>query len=140
VAAQFSIQYSLACALARRRLGVADIRREAVLDPEIAVLAGKVRSAADASNQGKFAPARIAVTTARHGRVERDAPFVPGAPEHPLSAEEHRAKVLDCLAVGPRPLEGDTAALLIDRIGNIERVADMRRLFDGIGENSKEQA
>lgn len=140
VAAQFSIQYSLACALARRRLGVADIRREAVLDPEIAVLAGKVRSAADASNQGKFAPARIAVTTARHGRVERDAPFVPGAPEHPLSAEEHRAKVLDCLAVGPRPLEGDTAALLIDRIGNIERIADMRRLFDGIGENSKEQA
>jgi hypothetical protein len=37
-------------------------------------------------------------------------------------------------------LAGDTAALLIDRIGNIERIADMRRLFDGIGENSKEQA
>lgn len=140
VAAQFSIQYSLACALARRRLGVADIQREAVLDPELGVLAGKVRSIADESNQGKFAPARIAVTTARHGRVERDAPFVPGAPEHPLTAEEHRAKVLDCLAVGPRRLEGDTAALLIDRIGNIERVADMRRLFDGICDDTKEQS
>jgi 2-methylcitrate dehydratase PrpD len=132
VAAQFSIQYSLACALARRRLGVADIQREAVLDPKLGELAGKVRSSADDANKGKFAPARIVVTSTRHGRVERDAPFVPGAPEHPLSAEEHRAKVLDCLAVGPRPLAGGAAARLIDRIGDIEGVADMRRAFEGI--------
>lgn len=132
VAAQFSIQYSLACALARRRLGVADIQRDAVLDPRLGTLAGKVASRADEANKGKFAPARIAVTTARHGRVERDAPFVPGAPEHPLSAEEHCAKVMDCLAVGSWPLDGAAAARLVDRVCNIERVTDMRRLFDGI--------
>ncbi|MGE0873113.1 MAG: MmgE/PrpD family protein [Burkholderiales bacterium] len=132
VAAQFSIQYSLACALARRRLGVADIQRDAVLDPKLGALAGKVASSADDANKGKFAPARIAVTTARHGRVERDAPFVPGAPEHPLSDEEHRAKVLDCLAVGARPLDAGAAARLIERVDGIGRVTDMRRLFDGI--------
>lgn len=132
VAAQFSIQYSVACALIRRRLGIADLQREAVLDPALGALAAKVKVVVDESNKGKFAPASLAVTTARHGRVQRDAPFVPGAPDHPLGAQEHRAKVLDCVGAGPRPLSSDEAARLLDRVDGIDRVADMRRFFDGV--------
>jgi 2-methylcitrate dehydratase PrpD len=132
VAAQFSIQYSLACALSRRRLGVADIGRVAVLDPAVGALARKVKVVVDEANKGKFAPANLLVTTVRHGRVRREAPHVPGTPEHPLTAAEHRAKVLDCLDSGPQRLAGDAAARLIERIGNVGSVDDMSRFFDGL--------
>lgn len=132
VAAQFSIQYSLACALLRRRLAIADIGREAVLDPAAAALAAKVQVSVDDANKGKFAPAAIAVSTTGQGRLARAAPHVPGTPEHPLAAEEHRAKVLDCLGVGPRPMSGDAAADLIARVGRLGSVDDMRRFFDGV--------
>ena len=132
VAAQFSIQYSLASALMRRRLAVADIGREAVLDPAIGALTRKVKVAVDENNKGKFAPASLTFATARHGRVRREAPHVPGTPEHPLSAAEHRAKVLDCLGGGPGALAGDAAAALIDRVENLGAVPDMRRFFDGL--------
>lgn len=132
VAAQFSIQYSMACALARRRLSIADIQRDAVLDPALGALAGKVKALVDESSKGKFAPARLAVTTTRHGCVRRDAPFVPGTPDHPLTAEEHRAKVRDCVSTGARALSDVEAARLLDRIANIDRVGTMRGFFDGV--------
>jgi 2-methylcitrate dehydratase PrpD len=132
VAAQFSIQYSLASALMRRRLAVADIAREAVLDPAIGALTRKVKVLVDESNKGKFAPASLALATTRHGRLQREAPHVPGTPEHPLTPAEHRAKVLDCLGGGPRPLAGDAAAALIDRIENLGGVGDMRRFYDDL--------
>jgi len=132
VAAQFSIQYSLGCALLRRRLAIADIGREAVLDPAVGALARKVKVVVDEANVGKFAPASLQVTTARHGRVRREAAHVPGTPEHPLGAAEHRAKVLDCLDGGAQPLADDAAARLIERIENLGSVGDMRRFFDGL--------
>jgi len=132
VAAQFSIQYSMASALARRRLSIADIRSEAVLDPALGALAGKVKVVVDEANKGKFAPAGLAVTTLRHGRIRRDALHVPGTPDHPLGRDEHRAKLLDCVSAGPRPFSGDEAARLLERIENIDRVGDMRRFFEGV--------
>ncbi len=140
VAAQFSIQYSLASAMARRSLAIADVQDKAVLEPALAALARKVKIVVDEGNKGKFAPAKLVVTTSRHGRVLRDAPFVPGTPEHPLGEAEHRAKVLDCVGFGPRPLSGGQAALLIERVENIERVGDMLRFFDGICDLDKETA
>lgn len=132
VAAQFSIQYSMASALARRRLAIADIQADAVLDPALGALAGRVRVVVDEANKGKFAPASIALTTRRHGRVSRAAPHVPGTNEHPLSREELKAKVLDCVGAGPRPLSPAQAACLIERVEGIDAVPDMRRFFDGI--------
>lgn len=132
VAAQFSIQYSMASALIRRRLAIADIQSEAVLDPALGALARKVKVVVDEANKGKFAPASVAVTTRRHGCIRRDAPHVPGTPEHPLGRDALKAKVLDCVGAGPRPLSGGEAARLIERIENIDRVVDMRRFFDGV--------
>lgn len=132
VAAQFSIQYSMASALMRRRLAIADLQREAVLEPALRALAARVTVVVDESNQGKFAPASLAVTTARQGRVQRDAPFVPGTPEHPLSKLEHRAKVMDCVRAGPRPLSENEAARLCERVEGIDRIGDMGRFFDGV--------
>lgn len=132
VAAQFSIQYSMASAFARRRLAIADIQGPAVLDPALGALAGRVKVVVDESNKGKFAPASIAVATRRHGSIRRDAPHVPGTPEHPLSREELKAKVLDCVGWGPKPLGAAAAARLIERVENLHAVADMRKFFAGI--------
>ena len=130
VAAQFSVQYSLASAFLRRRLAIADIQADAVLDPALGALAAKVRVGIDDGNKGKFAPAVLAVTTKRHGRIERPAPFVPGTPENPLSAADFEAKVVDCMGTGPAPLSADRARRLIAAVDGIESVADMRNFLD----------
>jgi hypothetical protein len=116
----------------RRRLAIADIQREAVLEPALRELAARVTVVVDESNKGKFAPASLAVTTARRGRIQRDAPFVPGTPEHPLSTLEHRAKVMDCVRAGPRPLSDGEAARLCERVEGLDRIGDMGRFFDGV--------
>jgi 2-methylcitrate dehydratase PrpD len=132
VSAQFSIQYSLAAALLRRRLAIADIQDSAVLDPAAGALAEKVRVIVDQGNRGKFAPSKVAIVTRSHGRIEREAPFVPGAPDHPLTSREIEAKVADCVAAGPRPLSPDAARRLIARVENIAEVTNMARFFDGV--------
>lgn len=132
VAAQFSIQYSIACALLRRRLAIADIQDDAVRDPAVGRLAAKVRAVADETNKGKFAPATVTVVTRRHGTIRREAPHVPGTLEFPLGESELHAKVLDCLAAGPRPLVGADAERLIARLRAIEDVGDMGDFFAGM--------
>ena len=132
VSAQFSIQYSLAAALLRRRLAIADIQDSAVLDPAAGALAKKVRVIVDQGNRGKFAPSKVAIVTRRHGRIEREAPFVPGAPDHPLTSREIEAKVADCVAAGPQPLSPDAARRLIARVETIAEVTNMARFFDGV--------
>jgi 2-methylcitrate dehydratase PrpD len=132
VSAQFSIQYSMASALLRRRLAIPDIQDGAVLDPAAAALAGKVSVAVDEANGGKFAPAKVTIKMRGHAAIERDARFVPGAPDHPLSLREIEAKVVDCVAVGPRKLPPDAARRLIARIDALAEIPDMTRFFDGV--------
>lgn len=137
VAAQFSIQYSIACALTRRRLAIADIQDAAVRDPAVGRLAARVRATVDESNTGKFAPATVTVVTRRHGIIRRHAPHVPGTVEAPLGEAELRAKVLDCLAAGPRPLVGAEAERLIARVQSVEEVPNMREFFLGMTTGSR---
>src|SRR5262249_27960089 len=104
VAAQFSIQCSMASALLRRRLAIADIQDAAVLHPAAGTLAKRVRVVVDESSRGKFAPSRVVIVTKRCGRLERAVSLVPGTPENPLSSRDFRAKLVDCFGSGPQPM------------------------------------
>ena len=140
VAAQFSIQYSLASALLRRRLAIADIQPEAALDPKARAFAAKVAVRVDESNKGKFAPAEIAVQTTTHGTLKRRIAHVPGTPQSPISEAELHAKVRDCVAAAATPMSAAAADRLIERVMTIEKVADMATFFDGVAGESRTAA
>src|SRR3546814_3791841 len=103
VAAQFSIQYSLASALVRRRLGIAEIQNEAVLDPMIRDFARRVSVSVDETNTGKFAPAEVTIATRTKGTLKRRIGQVPGTPQNPMTDTELPAKFRDCATSGAAP-------------------------------------
>ena len=69
VTAQFSVQYSVACAILRKRLTVADIQPEAVLADDVGALARSVVVNIDEA-WGNSRGATVRITTRSHGLLE----------------------------------------------------------------------
>ena len=131
VAAQFSIQYSVACAIARRRLGIAEIQEDVIRDPAIGELAGRVRVHVNDDWPGKFAPCELTIHTARRGNLTRRVDHVPGTPENPMSLDDLKAKFRDCAAAGVAPMTRGRADDVIDAVLALEEAADMATFLDG---------
>ncbi len=131
VTAQFSVQYSVACAILRRRLTVADIQNKAVLEAEIGGLARSVKVTVDEA-RGNSRGATVRIKSSRHGLLERHVEHIPGSPASPLTAADLQNKFRECSIAGVSPLGEERGELLYARINDIESVADMAHCFDGI--------
>lgn len=129
VAAQFSVQYSVACAILKRRLGVADIQAEAARDPATIALARKVEVVIDDARAGQLAPAEVEIETRSRGWLSRRITALPGSPASPLSEAELQDKVSECMRLGARPLSADAIQRLSARIARVEELGDMAKLF-----------
>lgn len=132
VAAQFSVQYSVACAVHRCRFRIAEILPESALDPKLGAFARRVAVEVDESNAGQLAPAEVELVTASGRRLARRATFLPGSQEHPLSDRELGDKIAECMSRGAAPLASAQIGRLTDRVMNVERLADVANLFDEI--------
>jgi 2-methylcitrate dehydratase PrpD len=137
VAAQFSIQYSAASALLRRRLGIGEIQDDAVSDPRIARFIPKVAVTVDEANRGKFAPAGVCVRMSGGAAFDGRLDHVPGTQGNPLSDSEVAAKFRDCVKFGSRPLGSRAADRLAMALGGLGGGSNLRTLFDGIHDRSK---
>jgi len=131
VTAQFSVQYSVACAILRRRLSVADIQDAAVLEPAIGELARSINVTVD-HKRGNSRGATVRLSTRRHGLLEKHVEHIPGSRESPLTAEELITKFEECAIEGVSPLGSASGRLLTARIHDISGVPDMAHFFDGI--------
>ena len=129
VAAQFSIQYSVAAALVRRRFGLADIQDAAVLDPGIVRIAQSVKVNVDEA-WGNSRAATVTRCSRVHGKQTWHVESIPGSAESPLSDLDLRAKVLDCLQSGALPLSRKHADRLVERVNQLELLDDAARLLE----------
>lgn len=132
VSAQFSIHYSAASALLRRRLGIAEIQNDAVHDAAIAGFIPKIDIKIDDGNAGKFAPARVTVKTTGGASLEGHLENVPGTPANPLSDNQVAAKFRDCAQFGTQPRDAAEADALAAALGRLES----RNSLTGILERS----
>lgn len=132
VTGQFSVQYSIAAALLRRRVSVEDIQDAAVLDPKIKEIARRIAIVVDETSKATRAPATVAMETRKHGRIACTVDHFPWSEASPATEVDLDAKVDACLAYGPKPLAASRRKLLIDRVRNIESVQDMSSFFAGI--------
>ena len=136
VAAQFSVQYSVACAILRRRLSVADIEDDAVCEPAVGALARSVKVTVDDA-RGNSRGATVRITSRRHGLLEKHVEHIPGSAASPLAAADLDRKFRECTQAGEFALGSARTAALVARIETIESVADMARCFEGIMKNVK---
>lgn len=129
VAAQFSPRYSVACALLRRRLSVADIEPAAVCDPDIAALVRRIDLRVLDHETGRFAPATVTVTRRDGRRASRTAHDFPGAQGRELDQVALVAKASECFAAGVPRLEPDEVDALVARLRALDSVHDVRTLL-----------
>ena len=129
VAAQFSVQYSVASVLLRGAFRLEDIDPATVLDAAVLSLARRVRVEVDASKAGKFVPATVRIRTHSGDQFEATANQIPGTPALPLPDAALHDKALRCLTGGPRPLSLVRAEILIERINAIETLENVQDLW-----------
>ncbi|MBP8297163.1 MAG: MmgE/PrpD family protein [Burkholderiales bacterium] len=133
IAAQFSIQYSVASALLRGHLGVADIQPDAARDPEVLAFARTVLVTVDPAleNPSSMA-AELIIGTRGKGVLRRHVADLPGTPESPLREEDIKAKFRECTSLGVSPLSPSQANALLARVQALEDVQDMAKFFSGM--------
>jgi 2-methylcitrate dehydratase PrpD len=110
VQAQFSLPYTVACALTNGRVGLQDFTGGSLRNADVLALAQKVHAYVDEGIEGKFSRGVTpALLVARTGRGEYTARVeVPrGHPDNPLGPGDLEAKLADCLAASGlgRPAE-----------------------------------
>ena len=139
VAAQFSVRYSVACALMRRELRLGDLMPERVLEPKVRALADRIEIELDGDNDGFLSPATVTVETAA-GRVQRTVQAVPGSTQAPLSDGDVADKFYDCLSYGVA--KGQPAidgARLFANLSALETVADLNAMMAAVFQSPQKQ-
>lgn len=132
IAAQFSVQYSVASAVLRQRLGVREIQPDAARDPDVMRFARAVRVIVDEAMTDAASMASEVALTTKSGVLRRRVADLPGTPENPMSEADVRAKFLECTALGVSPLSPAQANGLAARVASVEDTTDMARFFSGM--------
>src|SRR5581483_1897695 len=90
---KFSLQYSVASMLVRGHVSVSDFSDEAIADPAVLAVAGKVRyETPEYPTYPQAFPGGVLVTLTDGSTLERDFPHQKGGPENPMSDDEVREK------------------------------------------------
>jgi 2-methylcitrate dehydratase PrpD len=133
VDSQFSIAWGVATAVARRRATLDDFTEEAIESPDILGVSAKIDIQIDHGlDRGDMGiePARVQVTT-MGGEVFTERVDLPtGTPSRPLSFAEIERKFSDLLAHAGQPVSPTNAHRLVETVGRLEYLEDVRDLID----------
>jgi 2-methylcitrate dehydratase PrpD len=131
VDSQFSIPWGVAVAIARGRVTMSDFTQEAIRDPAILAISGKIRVELnnEFNRQAGVEPARVTITTKNGEEHTAEVEHPLGSPEKPITWESLAIKFRDCSSNGIGHLPEDNIAKLIDLVGHLEEVENTRELM-----------
>jgi 2-methylcitrate dehydratase PrpD len=135
VDSQFSIPWAVAVVFARGRAGIGDFTEEAIRSRDILDIADKIKVVKDKSltRVKGIEPAKIAVTT-RQGKTRTEQTDIDAESSQgtlPFSAYERKFR--DCAAYSLKPLSGENTDRVVELLGRLEDVADIRELVELLG-------
>lgn len=116
--ARFSMEFAVATAIARGRLGIAEVSESALHDPVVRALMGRVDTETVQTRcplEPSFAYTDQVTITLRDGTTLDSGPirFARGHAQLPLDEAQLREKLFSCIAPGEEPL----ARSLLERVG-----------------------
>lgn len=130
--AKLSIPFTVAIAIARRKVGIADFSPDGLKAPVLLDLAGKVVPRYDpqlTTNSRTMLPAIVEIRT-RDGRVHsKRVDRVYGHPRAPMSWEDLILKFRDCAFYSATPIPTANIDQVIEMIACLEDVHDMREII-----------
>jgi 2-methylcitrate dehydratase PrpD len=130
VNAQFSIQYCVANALLRKSSKLSHFEEDHIRDPRIAALTKRINVMADKTLELRgHTPLDMRVLTHSGKEYVRKMDIAPGFPGNPLTKEEHQDRFWDCINFAAKPIDRQNAQKIIDLVGNVEAIDDIRILI-----------
>ena len=129
VQAQFSIPYTVACALIDGEVSLRHFTDEALARPEILAVAAKVDCVVDEGIERDWSrsisPTALVVQAGNVAFKQR-VDYPKGHPKAPMSQADLDAKLRDCLAFSGLDWPEDTAARLRDLVAGVEQLGSAR--------------
>jgi len=135
VDAQFSIPYTTAAAILRRRVFLDDFEEKAIRDPQAKSLSEKVRVLCDLKPEGResLGPVMVEVRTQKGKIYREEVKRFKGSPDHPLTLEECGEKFRGCARFSRRPIEKKRLEEILKVVDCLEEVKDVRELTSLLG-------
>ncbi|HLG70864.1 MAG TPA: MmgE/PrpD family protein [Chloroflexota bacterium] len=131
LAAKFSMEYSMATLLVRRKGGLAEYAPDAILDPAVQEVIPRVELVVDpVAEEAGFHRmlSRITVRLKDGRELFAEGEAGRGHPDNPMSDDEVRDKFRDCARWGGLPDDGERLIQLVDRLeelGSVEELCSM---------------
>lgn len=133
VDAQFSMPYTVACALVRRHVRIDDFTPVAIADPVVVAVANKVSAVVDLSLRAHVPPAAVVEVVTRRGTFRSRVEYPSGHPLNPISEEAVADKLRDCATHAARPFPSARVEEIIATVRGVLVLADMRQLAALLG-------
>ena len=123
---QFSIPWSVATAIAKRRATIQDYTDNAVKDPVIHELTSKISAEIDPNlTGGSIEPTRVCIKT-KDGKEYIDQVDVPlGSPQKPFKHADIKRKLKECNSVSIEPMSDEALENLVKKIEHLEEMEDV---------------
>ena len=126
--AQFSLPWVLACAVMRKKMGIKEIRDEALSDDALISMAARVRPVLEESLADELAPAKVTIEAGDKifETVTRQAI---GTADNPMSFEDIENKLYECASVSSLNFESERLKKIADIIKSLERIKDINEII-----------
>lgn len=126
---QFSIPWSVATAIAKRKALIEDYSAEAIKDKLVNDLADRLETQIDPSfTGGTIEPARVTVILNNGKQLSRQVDHPSGSPEKPFSPNDVRRKLENCNSVSIKPLSSSQIDKLITMVSHLEDLSNVGEL------------
>jgi 2-methylcitrate dehydratase PrpD len=129
---QFSIPYTVACAIVNGKVFIDDFTSEAIRRPEVRDMMGKVRCEVDpeidAFCPAGFDGAKVTITTRDGRRHFKRLDYVKGTPQNPMTMDDEVQKFQACVPFAARPIPKQNTDQAVDLVRRLETVEDVSSL------------
>lgn len=129
VDAQFSLQYTLANVILRKRPVLQHFTPEYIRDPEVLRLVEKVKTIEDNSlSDQDYLTANVEVRLKNGTKLNKRVDRMKGHPDNPLSMDEIVEKYKQNVSFAEKPLPKETTDVVIEWIDRLEELDDVTRI------------
>lgn len=133
VGAKFSIPYTVAVALSRRKLSLDDFREETIMQPELIDLAGRVAVVVGpefADSKSTMGPVKISIKFKNGTELSQRAELASGHPQNPMSRPAFIAKFNDCVKHSIKPIPEPKIDQLLELLNGLETVTKINAIAE----------
>ncbi len=131
VDAQFSVPWTVATTLLKGKVTVENFTEKAIKNKAVLRTARKITARLEPDmNRHGVGPGRVTIVMKDGAEYTEEVEHFLGSMERPMTYEDCAAKFRECAAGSIKPLPGDTVDKVIEMIGQLEQLDEVREIIE----------